>query len=292
MFSRAAPLLIAAAVTACVPRPQLAAPTPPATVKVATWNVKDFFDAKDDPRKEDDVPAEAAVARKIELLATVLREIDADVILLQEVENVELLQRLAVAAAPLHYGAYLREGADPRGIDVALLARTRLLRYDGHLHDLDSSGKPLWSRDLVEAHLDAGGRQLVIVGSHLKSKRISRSDDRRREQAERMRAVADDVRARWPAALVVIAGDLNDDPDSWSLQPLLEDGTWVDLGSRLPDDAAWTWSSRGRGRSRLDYLIVPRAQEARVRSLTVWSSPAVMQASDHRPVVAVIEVGR
>jgi endonuclease/exonuclease/phosphatase family metal-dependent hydrolase len=282
--------LLAALLVACIPQPPLAASSPP-TVRVATWNVKDFFDSRDDPKKDDDVFPEAQVARKVEQIASVLREIDADVVLLQEVENVELLNRLAAAVAPLRYGAWLREGADPRGIDVALLARTRLLRYDGHLRDLDSRGVPLWSRDLVEAHLDVGGRHLVLLGSHLKSKRISRSDDRRREQAERMRVVADEVRARWPSALVVIGGDLNDDADSWSLAPLLEDGSWEDLGARLPDDAAWTWSARS-ARSRIDYLIVPEAQGARVRSVSVWSSPGVMQVSDHRPVVATIEVGK
>jgi endonuclease/exonuclease/phosphatase family metal-dependent hydrolase len=286
-MSRVAALL-AVLLVACVPRPPLA--DSPSTVRVATWNVKNFFDSKDDPRKDDDVPPEATVARKVEQLATVLREIDADIVLLQEVENLELLKRLASAVGTFQYGAWLREGADPRGIDVGLLARPRLLRYDTHLRDRDSRGNPLWSRDLVEAHLDVGGTQIVLLGSHLKSKRFSRTDDRRREQAERMREVADSVAARWPSALVIVAGDLNDDPDSWSLEPLLEDGDWADLGSSLPDASSWTWS--GRPRSRLDYLLVPQAQEARVRSVSVWSSPAVMQASDHRPVVATIEVGR
>jgi endonuclease/exonuclease/phosphatase family metal-dependent hydrolase len=290
-MNRAAALL-AVLLLACVPRPPAA--DSPATVRVATWNVENFFDAKDDPRKDDEVVSEAQVARKVEQLATVLRELDADVVLLQEVENIDVLRRLAAAVGPLGYGVWLREGGDPRGIDVGLLARLRLFRYESHLHDRDSRGNPLWSRDLVEAHIETGGRRLVVLGSHLKSKRISRSDDRRREQAERMRAVADGVVARSPNALVVVAGDLNDDPESWALEPLLEDGEWVDLGSRLPDDSAWTWSSggRGRSRSRLDYLIVPEEHGSRVRSVSVWSSPAVMQASDHRPVIAVIEVGR
>jgi len=286
-MSRAAALL-AAVLIACVPRPPAAASSP-ATVRVATWNVKNFFDSRDDPRKDDEVFSEAEVARKVEQLATVLRELDADIVLLQEVENLELLNRVAAAVSAQGYGAWLREGADPRGIDVGLFARPRLLRYDGHLRDRDSRGNPLWSRDLVEAHLEIGGRHVILLGSHLKSKRISRSDDRRREQAERMREVADAVRDRWPGALVVIGGDLNDDPDSWSLEPLLEDGVWVDLGARLPSGSAWTWSGRP-GRSRLDYLIVPSAQASRVRSVSVWSSPSVMQASDHRPVVAVIEL--
>jgi endonuclease/exonuclease/phosphatase family metal-dependent hydrolase len=289
-MSRAAAAL-AVLLVACVPRPPALAASAPATVRVATWNVKNFFDAHDDPRKDDEVVSEAEVARKVEQLATVLRELDADVVLLQEVENVALLNRLALAAAPLQYGAWLREGGDPRGIDVALLAKSRMLRYESHLKDLDSRGNPLWSRDLVEAHLEVGGRHVIVLGSHLKSKRISRSDDRRREQAERMRAVADGVRARFPSALVVVAGDLNDDPDSWSLAPLLEDGAWEDVGARLPAESAWTWSSRST-RSRIDYVIVPDAQAARVRSVLVWSSPAVMQASDHRPVVATIELKR
>jgi endonuclease/exonuclease/phosphatase family metal-dependent hydrolase len=257
------------------------------TLRVATWNVHDLFDEHDrrePPGQDDEVPTAAEVARKLERVAAVLRELDADVVVLQEVENLALLERLASGPARgLGYRAFLVEGLDPRGIDVALLSRAPVERYASHVADLDARGVPLWSRDLVEVHLRApGGRRVVVFGTHLVSQRRPSKDGRRERQAARIRALADGAAARWPDALVLVAGDLNDEPTDPPLAPLLADGTWLDLGARLPRDRGWTWG----GRSRLDYLLVHRRDGARVLAVTVWPGKSVAQASDHRPVVA------
>jgi endonuclease/exonuclease/phosphatase family metal-dependent hydrolase len=124
----------------------------------------------------------------------------------------------------------------------------------------------------------------VVFGTHLVSQRDPRKAGRRERQAARARALADEAAARWPDAIVLVAGDLNDEPADPPLAPLLADGTWVDLGARVPRERAWTWG----GRSRLDYLLVHRRDAARVVAVTVWPGAAVSRASDHRPVVAEV----
>src|SRR5512140_1844752 len=96
------PLLIAAgyAALACAPPPPPAAARPEGrpTLRVATWNVHDLFDARDrlvPPGELDGVPDAGEVEAKLARVSGVLDRLDADVVLLQEVENLALAASLA-----------------------------------------------------------------------------------------------------------------------------------------------------------------------------------------------------
>lgn len=148
------------------------------SVSVMTFNVQNLFDNVDDPGKDDKaylpIAAKrspehmaacntievaswreeclnldwsmAAVDHKLGVLAATIRQFDdgrgADIIALQEVENLAILERLRLEyLADLGYGqAILVEGADLRGIDVAFLSRLPLseppvlhpLRFEDH----------------------------------------------------------------------------------------------------------------------------------------------------------------
>ncbi len=285
--------LAAAAVLACAP----ALPPPPAPgatvrapveVRVATWNVRDLFDAEDrivPPGDEDLVPSPADVEAKLARVAAVLARVDADVWLLEEVENAAVLAALAAAAG--YEVARLVDGNDARGIDVALLSHLPVTGYASHAAELGPDGAPLWPRDCVEAWVDAGagGPRLVVVGSHLSSA-LSDDGTRRSRQAARMREIADAAAAEDPVALVLAGGDLNDAPASAALAPLLADGAWRDP---LPPDAA-TWSGDA-GAGRLDYLLVPAGSGA-VVAAWVDAGADVALASDHRPVVLELRLRR
>ncbi len=277
-------VILSLALLACgpPPPPDLRGAPPAGLLRVATWNVHDLFDADDrllPPGEGDAVPSAAEVEAKLGRVAAVLGRLDADLVLLQEVENLPLLERLAAQAG--YPEARLVEGSDPRGIDVAALSRRPLQAYVSHRDDLDASGAPLWPRDCVEAHLVVAGRRLALLGSHLSS---ARSDDgtRRARQAARMRALADGLAAA--GVLVLAGGDLNDEPTAPSLAPLLGDGRWSGPAAALPPEAAWTWSGGG-ARLVLDHLLVQRGGVAAVVRSSVEGGPDVTAASDHRPVV-------
>jgi endonuclease/exonuclease/phosphatase family metal-dependent hydrolase len=276
-----------ALLAACTP--ELGAPgtgvRPAAAVRVATWNVHGLFDAVDrlaPPGGLDQVPSPAEVEAKLDALAAVLLRLDADVVVLQEVENADVLGRLAARAG--YPEARLVEGPDPRGIDVAALSRLPVAAYVSHLGEIDGLGRPLWPRDCVELHVRAGGRTLVVVASHLSSA-LSDDGSRRALQAARLREIADGIRRARDGTLVLAGGDLNDGPASAALAPLLADGAWLDL---VPAGAA-TWSS-GVAAARLDYLLVPREAAGAVLDASVAGGEDVRSASDHRPVV--LELGR
>ncbi|MFT3915473.1 MAG: endonuclease/exonuclease/phosphatase family protein [Anaeromyxobacteraceae bacterium] len=269
------------ALLACAPAPGPSAPRPggPPRVRIATWNVHDLFDAEDQrwpPGAADEVLTPGEAEAKLAAVAEGLLALDADAVLLEEVENAGVLAALAARAG--YPEARLVEGNDPRGIDVALLSRLPVRRYESHRDARGPDGSLLWSRDAVVAELDAGGAgpPLVLVGSHLVS-RLSDDGTRRAAQAAGLRALADAEAAR--GAAVLAGGDLNDGAGDPGLAPLLGDGAWRSLA---PGPPSWTDGARS---ARLDHWAAPADGLGGVAAAWVEEGAPWASASDHRPVV-------
>jgi endonuclease/exonuclease/phosphatase family metal-dependent hydrolase len=260
---------------------------PPGLLRVVSWNVHDLFDEVAGPGATAAVPADRVEAR-LEAVAAVLRRLDADLVLLQEVEDLALLRRLAARTG--HGEARLVPGNDPRGIEVALLSRWPVVRYQGHAGELAADGRSLWPRDAVVARVELGGARLALVGTHLSSHLSDPAGERRRLQAARLRELAEAEAAADPEALLLVGGDLNDGARAAALQPLFGDGRWLDatngaLGATgLGVAPAWTWSD-GRLHEPFDHLALRASQREALVSGWVAGGPDVAAASDHRPVV-------
>jgi endonuclease/exonuclease/phosphatase family metal-dependent hydrolase len=255
-------------------------------LRVVSWNVHDLFDEKADPGTIEPAVPSGEVEARLDAVGAVLDRLDADVVLLQEVEHLALLRRLAARSG--HGEAWLLEGNDPRGIDVGLLSRWPVVSYRGHAGELDAEGRRLWPRDAVEAVISAGGARLVLLGTHLSSRLSDPDGARRRLQATRLRQLADEAAAAEPGALVLVGGDLNDEAWAAALQPLFGDGRWVGGAGGQPGAAvaatAWTWSD-GRLHEVLDHLALRSSQGEALVAGWVAGGPDVAAASDHRPVV-------
>jgi endonuclease/exonuclease/phosphatase family metal-dependent hydrolase len=255
-----------------------------AVVRLASWNVHDLFDEVDQtepPGALDEVARADEVEARLAGVAAVLARLDADAVLLQEVETAGLLARLAARSG--YPEARLLEGNDPRGIDVALLSRLPVLAYQGNAGDLAPDGRLLWPRDAVEVVLEAGGRRLVVLATHLSSRLSDPVGARRALQAARLRELAEAAVARWGPAVALAGGDLNDEADALALAPLLGDGAWVDAVAAAGTER-WTWSD-GASRAALDHLAVRAADAGALLAAGVEAGADVAAASDHRPVV-------
>lgn len=184
-----------------------------------------WFELKKGPVKE----------AAIENTARVISAVNADVIGIVEAEDrVGLLQfneivLPQVGAAPYMH-VMLIDGNDERGIDVGLMTKGQLLieTVRSHVDDRDPQGDRIFSRDCPEYHMPlAGGKTLLVMMNHLKSKGFGTqadSDARREAQARRVRAIYEE-RKQQGFTHVAIMGDMNDTPDSGPLQPLLGNGS-------------------------------------------------------------------
>ncbi|MCA1615348.1 MAG: endonuclease/exonuclease/phosphatase family protein [Acidobacteria bacterium] len=247
--------------------------------------------------------------------ARVIADVDADVICLIEVEDRNLLQKfhddllvknfLKPAARPGYEYVLLIDGNDPRGIDVSFLSRLPVLSLRSRINEMteyDGKRVKTFSRDCLEAQIETpGGRPLHLKINHFKSMGYSpktdpQSNRRRLGQALRVAELVDqhDLKKDY----VVVAGDLNSDPSSPSMEPLVKKGGLHNVNLELPAGERGTF---GTGKKQLDYLFVSEALKKHLQNVRLerrgvfakrkWTPyPTVKsdrtQASDHSAVIA------
>ena len=195
-----------------------------------------------------------------------IREVNADVICLQEVESLPVLDRFnSYYLGGLRYAhRAVIDCFDPRQIDVAVLSRYPIVSLRSHRDERDKKNTAfLFSRDCLEVELDVGGKVLTLYVNHLKSMMGGRdaTHARRREQAERVAAIVD---ARWKKSgykgNFVVLGDLNDYPEGkTALASLLGHKGLVNVLTRLPAKEQWThYYASGNEYHQLDYLLLSK----------------------------------
>ncbi len=266
---------------------------PPVSFTLATWNVKNFFDEKDDAAVKDDVLTAAQVQKKMQQLGAAIRGLDADVLVLQEVEKIDLLQRLNnTQLSKMKYKEVrLLEGNDLRGIDVALLSRFEVLQYITNIYDTfpgvkDPNKNYGFSRDCVLAKLKLGpGRELRLLINHLRAGGDYNSTRRREAQAQRVRVLADQVLKGNPQENLSVIGDLNDTPDTETIKLIR------DKAPNLYDPLTLLQASLRktfRRSKQLDYMLLSPGLKADLdnSSVMVPYDSLFSTTSDHYPIRA------
>lgn len=267
-------------------------------ITVMTYNVENLFDTMDDPGKEDEtyLPiemkksarhrakcaglarawwrqqcleedwSESKIKRKLKRLADVILQVKKgqgpDILILQEVENFNILERLRQNHLAQHgfKHAILIEGPDKRGIDVAMLSK---LELDGspQLHPVDLSDdssasdkkkKVRPTRGILQSTFQLpGGEKLYVLGVHFPSQGSPTE--------ARLKALATltKVRSQLPKEAYVIAGgDFNitaKEDGQKALFKTIED-QWVVSHQVGCEDCQGTHSYRGSW-SFLDVLL-------------------------------------
>lgn len=224
-------------------------PTPAPALVVATYNVHDCLGL--DGRRD--------AAR----VAGVIRELEADVVALQEVSLEPLAQLAAQTGLESIAGPTLRDGRGDYG--NALLTRFRVDRVERV--DLSVPGRE--PRGALEVELDTPGGRLQVIATHLGLR-----------APERTRQI-EQLLARLPeAGAVALLGDINEwRPRARTLRRLS-----AGLG---PTRAARSFPAR-RPLFALDRIFA-RAP-ARLERLAAHISPAARIASDHLPVRAELRL--
>ena len=220
-----------------------------------------------------------------QMTAQAIRDTQADIICLQEVDNRSVLDRFHhdyLSSAQVRYGwRRLLEGNDPRGIDVCVMSKDRI-EVKSHAHHtygemglynctlrdaFISEGDRIFRRDCLEVRTTVGESTLTVFVCHFKSlSGGKRSRALRRAEAEAVRKI---IECRYPEpakGLWLVVGDLNDYLDNdavtpdHSLAPLLGDGFSENLVARRDVDDRWThYYPPKNSWSQLDYILASPA---------------------------------
>lgn len=215
-----------------------------------------------------ELETEAIDSVATENTAAIIADIDPDVLAVVEAEdrmtlarfNEYVLQKVTKAEKDPWRFAHVRliDGNDERGIDVGVMSKGGFPIGETRSHmDDENSWGTIFSRDCPEYEVPtlSGGTILLMV-NHFKSK-IGGGAPKRRDQAQRVAEIyAERRREGWE--WIVVAGDLNDTPDSWPLVPLLNKTDLKDAGDHEGFDWGDGTGTHKKG-DRIDYLLLSPA---------------------------------
>lgn len=265
-------------------------------LKMATFNILNLFDDLDDPYRNDD-STKPKGRDQLEHVAEVLRQLDADVVALQEVESRGYLERFVeVFLAELGYEEVVHfEGNDQRGIDVCLLSRIPVgtVRSHRHLRFPGPDGKPMrFERDLLQVELLPDGAEPIEVWVvHLKSNYDGRAhaEPIRLSEAKAVRRLLDQRLEQDPKARIILCGDFNDTEDSDALKTLIGSGprAMKSFADEVPKEQRITYNEEPY-RTMIDFILASPALADRYvpGSFSIRHGEVDTTGSDHNAVSA------
>jgi endonuclease/exonuclease/phosphatase family metal-dependent hydrolase len=278
--------------------------------RIATYNVHNLFGK--DPDVHAAKPDRPASKKQQQALGAMIRDLDADAIAFQEVQNEKVLKDLFQ-----HYvNPSLRRAdeepfstfvcipaRDPRGINVALATRLAV-RGTITLHDYEfgpaEESAIRFSRDLlgVEIFVTPKYRFLFFV-AHLKSKIGGPPAQSRRElQAQEIRKLFEEPGLFGGSPYIkqdlILAGDMNDDPDSETIDILRGGARRPRLRDVFEDlKPNFTYPTHRRyKKTRLDFIFAspPMVKNIDFDARAIHRSKRAEEASDHYPASVTINV--
>lgn len=210
-----------------------------------------------------------------ERVAAVIREIDADIIALQEVDAQRRISgyidqwAFLAAATGHHYTAGIALRTHRRNFGNALFTRQPVECF--RLHDVSFAMRE--PRGAIDAVVSIEGRKLRVIATHFG---LSRAE--RRHQAARLSAFLADRSDGYAAAATVLLADLNE----WRSTSR----TLNEISRQFhPSPAPKSFPSR-RPIFALDRVLA--AGDARLSDVAVHRSVLARAASDHLPVRGVL----
>jgi endonuclease/exonuclease/phosphatase family metal-dependent hydrolase len=276
------------------------------SLTIATYNLENYGPADrvtvDGYRK--DYPKPEAEKRA---LRAVIRGLNADVLALQEMGDTPYLDELRrdLKAEGIEYPFAALAVTDDTNRRSALLSRRPLRNIATH-PDLEFAyfaGKERVKRGLLEATIATAAGDVTIFVVHLKSRFTDRPDDplstlRRAGEAT---AIRDCILTRFPepaaAGRFIIVGDCNDGRASRAVAHLQKRGSAA-VAELLPaaDSHGETWTHifrREETYTRVDHIFIsPALRVAAGGAARIYDADGVREASDHRPVLVVLQLNR
>jgi len=233
-----------------------------------------------------------------EAIVDTIRQVSPDILAVQEMGDPAAWAefKFSLRQAGLEYGneEYLRRGKSE--LNMAVLSRFPIVARNSHTDDTYTIGPTQFPvmRGIIEVDIEVHPQyRLRLMVAHLKSKvfhSFGQAEMRRNEARLLNNHIRDSLKEN-PDVNLLVVGDFNDDPSSAALreictykhQPLLHDLRPADsVGD------AWTHRENDDTYHRIDYMLASTGllSEAIPEKSFAVRSPALLRASDHRPIVA------
>jgi len=228
------------------------------------YNTENFFHPSDDPVPGDDEftpegERHWTFGRYRDKLNGIARIIYAagewgapDITGLCEIENRDVLEDLVrhPLLSPSGLMILHSDGPDPRGIDIGVLYRPDRIRLlSRKRRPVIIDGKPVNTREIIQVTaLLKSGDTLELFLNHWTSKYggIAATDEKRMAIASQLAAVLDSLLTSSPGRLVLVAGDLNDNSASASVQLLTGGRAGGRLEEIVPSGAEGSYKYQGK----------------------------------------------
>lgn len=201
-------------------------------------------------------------------LGQVVRDLDADVVVAQEVESRLALATLGRHLVPAVGGKAYHEvfhaaGNDDRGLGLGVAVRQgyTIGWTRSHADDRDGDGRPIFDRDAPEVSVwTPAGNVLWVIPLHLRSRGYGRKEDADARRLLQVKAVADAYRrlVGEGARYIAVCGDLNDTPDSDAFSMLLKETNLADVSSSpvFRSDGLVGTFGKGTAKEKIDYILL------------------------------------
>jgi endonuclease/exonuclease/phosphatase family metal-dependent hydrolase len=274
--------------------------TKPGEVVIAAYNILNLFDDHDDPYRSDEITP-AKPRAEMERLAESIRQLNADVIAVEEVESRDYLQRFVDIFLPEmgYRHVVLFEGNDNRGIDVGLISRIPVGPVESNRHvtfpGLDGSPRR-FNRDVLEVTLlPEGAPPIEVWIVHLKSNAGGREEAEpiRIPEAQQVRRMLDEDLTANPEARIIVTGDFNDTWASNTMNTIVgpSEGAMWSAGSESTDPALVTYN-KGEFRSVIDFMLCSPAMARQFVKGSYRNPQGSVEStgSDHNPISATFRV--
>jgi endonuclease/exonuclease/phosphatase family metal-dependent hydrolase len=297
-------------------------------IRLATFNAENLFTRYNFKKNNNPVSKDGFTINDLafdiydetdkQITARAIREVNADVIALQEIESLPVLDVFnSKYLGKMQYKhRILIDCFDPRRIDVAILSRFPIMSVRSHRQERNASNSAwLFSRDCLVVAIDIEGKELILYINHFKSMMEGRAEthNRRKEQVDRVTTIIDE---RWKAngykGNFVVLGDFNDYPETdTALTSLIQHPGLENVVKRMPQEDQWTHFYSGKKEyKQLDFILLSKSLAQmnqnppgimrkglpyRAKKYNGPRFPNVgkdePKASDHAPVFIDIELG-
>ena len=275
------------------------------TISVATWNLEHFVDDYDNPYIDNDREnsPESNMAERRKLLAVAIEELDADIVVFQEVESAAFVEVWAEEQIKeMGYQLFTGRESNDWYMNVVVMSRLPLGMLYSYanvstpiLGDTDDDGNPaqqyFTNNRLVSVDVIVNpDYSFTLTGVHLKAGRGERNEEWRIGQVNLLRAHYSQILGSNPSANILFTGDLNMQPGDREYTRLLGAQTDVLFVDPMADRVSLTHPSDDPTRQ-LDYIL---PNEQMMESLVPGSAQVAMPMdresmrliSDHLPVIA------